>query len=291
MSGLEMLSAISAVSTLLDAALSIIRRMRKAHEQQKHLANVLSNYYDELAKMNAILRIVEHEQALQTAAVASELVKIDKLVTRLFAHLKNLDPGTKGFVCQFAHQMRQGSKDEKELADIMAALGSAKSSLSLCIQVANAGLKRTVENTVVANAEVVKRIDYILQQVLGEGRGLKLAELLKNRPVRGDGLVPLSDGDIAQLSNNPYCLTMDSSTAIQPLLNNPTSRITINNFTEQQALQMNGPVGEKGWREVSHLEIRNNKANGRSIQINHGISEDVLTNCYLLELHLYRISV
>jgi len=35
------------------------------------------------------------------------------------------------------------------------------------------------------NAEVLNRIDLVLQQVFGEGRGLKLAELLKGRSARG----------------------------------------------------------------------------------------------------------
>jgi hypothetical protein len=44
-----------------------------------------------------------------------------------------------------------GSKDEKTLADIMNELTRAKSNLSLRLQVANVGLTRTVENTIVAN--------------------------------------------------------------------------------------------------------------------------------------------
>jgi hypothetical protein len=53
------------------------------------------------------------------------------------------------------------------------------------------------------------------------------------------------------------------------------SRIVIENMTEEQALQINGPIGEKGWREVSHLEIRNNRAAGNSIQLNHGTSMEI----------------
>ena len=54
-----------------------------------------------------------------------------------------------------------------------------------------------------------------------------------------------------------------------------TSRIVVNNMTEDQALQINGPIGVEGWREAIKLEIRNNKAAGNAIQLNHGIQMEV----------------
>jgi hypothetical protein len=71
------------------------------------------------------------------------------------------------------------------LADIMNELSRAKSNLGLRLQVANVGLTRTVENTITANAEVVSRIDLLLQQEFGKGQGLKIAELLRDRSPRG----------------------------------------------------------------------------------------------------------
>ena len=88
-------------------------------------------------------------------------------------------------------------------------------------------------------------------------------------------MVPLSDADIACLSDEVASPTGDADAAAKPAANAPTSRIVIDNSTQEQALQINGPIGEKGWWEVSHLEIRNNKAVGRSIQVNHGTSMDV----------------
>jgi hypothetical protein len=52
-------------------------------------------------------------------------------------------------------------------------LTRAKSNLSMHAQVANVGLTHTVEDIVVANAAIVDRINLLLQQVFGEGRGLK----------------------------------------------------------------------------------------------------------------------
>lgn len=47
-----------------------------------------------------------------------------------------------------------------------------------------------------------------------------------------------------------------------------------------QPLQINGLIGEKGWWEVSQLDIRSNRAVGRSIQVNHGTSTEVF-DCLL----------
>jgi hypothetical protein len=88
-------------------------------------------------------------------------------------------------------------------------------------------------------------------------------------------MVPLSDSDIACLSNDKPAPLHAAAAAPEPAANRSTSRIVINNITEGQALQINGPVGESGWKEVVQLEIRDNSAANKSIQVNHAISEDV----------------
>jgi hypothetical protein len=184
-SGFEVLGAVSAASSLLDSAIGTIKRVCKAYERQKEVLKVLNSYDDELSTMKNILQIVSDEEALQTAAVASQLKKIKGLAERLNDCLQLLEPGTRGSMCQFTHQLVHGSAYEKALADIMDELGHAKSGLSLHIQVANVGLTQTVRDKLVVNAEVVYRVDHFLQQVLGEGQGLKIAMLLKDRPTQG----------------------------------------------------------------------------------------------------------
>lgn len=122
---------------------------------------------------------------MRTAGVASELVELEAIGARLVACLQNLEPGNKGPMRQVTHQLLHGSKDEQTLTDIMDELTRAKTNLSLRLKVANVGLTRTVENTIVANTAVVERINNLLEQVFGEGRGLKIAEMLRSRPPRG----------------------------------------------------------------------------------------------------------
>jgi hypothetical protein len=134
------------------------------------------------------------------------------------------------------------------------------------MQVALVGVAKTVENKLIANTVVITRIDEVLKEVFGDGKGLKLAELISNKPVENDTVV-LSDADIQELGED--AAGGDASLVV------PTSRIVIENTSEKQAFQINGPIGKEGWWEVSKLEIRKNQASGQSIQINHGTSMEV----------------
>lgn len=99
-------------------------------------------------------------------------------------------------------------------------------------------------------------------------------------------MVPLSDGDVACFNDEVASLTSDVDGTPKAAVNHPTSRIVIHNITEEQALQINGPIGKKGWWEVSHLEIRNNKllvGVYRSIMARLWMCSSV---CWLLELQI-----
>jgi len=53
--------------------------------------------------INIIIQIVKDEEALRTAAVASELVKIEAVAAKLVNCLKTVDLGTKSSMRQLAH--------------------------------------------------------------------------------------------------------------------------------------------------------------------------------------------
>ncbi|KAH8727681.1 hypothetical protein GQ44DRAFT_703624 [Phaeosphaeriaceae sp. PMI808] len=40
-------------------------------------------------------------------------------------------------------------------------------------------------------------------------------------------------------------------------------------------MQINGPIGEKGWKEVDHLEIKDNVAAEMCIQVKDAMSNEV----------------
>lgn len=53
-----------------------------------------------------------------------------------------------------------------------------------------------------------------------------------------------------------------------------TSRRVEWNEANDQALQVNAPIGIGGFTEVDHLVIINNKALKKAVQVNHAVSQD-----------------
>jgi hypothetical protein len=181
----DVLGVASSVAQLLEGAIRLLKRVRKAYERHQNLAEVLDKHALEIENINAIVRAIVDEDALQTAVVTSELEKLHAIGAKLVNCLEELDPRNKGKVRQLAHQLVHGTKEEETLADIMRSLDRAKADLSLRVQLANVGLTRMVHDTVLANVEVISLIDRLLAEVFRESHGLKLAGLLKDMVLQG----------------------------------------------------------------------------------------------------------
>jgi hypothetical protein len=151
----------------------------------KNLANVLESHDDELVTIRNLTKVIRDEEALRTAAVISQLVRVEHHAKKLNNCLQSLDPGCRGLGRQITHQLVRGSAVERLLADIMDEISRAKSDLSLHIQVANVGLTKVVGDRFVANMKEVRRIEDILQQSFGRRWDLRIALLLKDRPTHG----------------------------------------------------------------------------------------------------------
>jgi hypothetical protein len=181
----DVLGVASSVAQLLEGAIRLLKRVRKAYERHQHLTEALDKHTLEIENINAIVRTIVDEDALQTAAVSSELTKLHAVGAKLLKCLRELDPGNKGIVRQLAHQLVHGTKEEETLANIMTDLDRVKADLSLRVQLANVGLTRMVHDTVLANVEVINRIDRLLAEVFRESHGLKLAGLLRDTIPQG----------------------------------------------------------------------------------------------------------
>lgn len=167
---------------MLDTAAGIFSRIRAAHERQKHISTVIDSHKEEVSSITNIISIVREEKALQTASVVSELINIETIGQKLVRSLQTLEK-SKGNIHQLAYQLVHGANNEKTLAAIMAKLAHVKGNLSLKIQVANVGLLRNAQDTITANATIIEEVNSKLERVLGEGRGLKIVQLLADRSV------------------------------------------------------------------------------------------------------------
>ncbi|KAM5344946.1 hypothetical protein ACJ41O_010808 [Fusarium nematophilum] len=276
MSGLEIASG---VVGFLEMSFRLLDRLLDAYEGQKELAQVLTSHRAELQNVNTAIKLVRDEDALQTATVTAELVEMEKIAKRLVELLRELSRSrsTSG---QFIHQLIYRSRDEEKLKKIMQELSRSHEHLALRIHVAHVGLTKTLSEQMVVDAEVVQRIDKLLQEVFTKGRGLQMIEFLRSRNLQGDGIIPLTDADVAALPKEERGAKIFEGT-----------RLIVGNLTKEQAIQINGPIGRDGWVEASHIEIRDNIAAGESTMINHAISMDTFLGAMILDAQSVALSI
>ncbi|PMD51242.1 uncharacterized protein K444DRAFT_620384 [Hyaloscypha bicolor E] len=255
----EVLGTASAVVQLLEAAISVMGRLRRAFERQKEMAAVLEKHDLELNNLISLVRTIEDEKDLRTDAVSKELKKLGDIERELVDCLNGIDPGTKGKVHQIAHQLFHGSKEERKLANIMNDLTRAKLDLSFRVQVASVGVIRDVGDAVLVNAETINRIDRCLRELLGEGKGLRIAKLLRDGcPQDQDGNFRLKRADVDEAleyddgnkrsGNGPGHYVREKVRKID------------NNKAEKNSLVVAAPVVTDIWAHMDRIEINGNSA-------------------------------
>ncbi|KAF1919370.1 hypothetical protein BDU57DRAFT_443035 [Ampelomyces quisqualis] len=275
---LVFVSALQAATQLLEQAFRVIGRLHKAHIRQKALIDVLARHENELSSIKAIVGIIDDEEDLQIASVAAELTRLRKVQCKLVKLLEELDPKRKGAAKQFARQLTKGSSDEQRLGEIMNELGQVKAMLLLRIQVANVGVMHNMEKRLVANTEVILRVDQFLREEFNGCEGLRIARLLKGRLPSNDGTVMLTAADLKSLSDEEdrdcsedetLVGDSDSSSSFGVKRRLTTERIILRNTAKQQSLQINAALGEDLWRDINRLVIKENISENESVQVNH----------------------
>jgi hypothetical protein len=171
------LGVLSATAQLLDQAIRVLGRIRKARQRQKALLDNLAQHESELSSIKAMIDIIVDEESLRTASVLGEVVRLRDVQDKLVKLLEQLDPRPKTSVQQFSHQLMNGSSDDSKMLAIMNELGQVKSMLLLRIQ----GVMRDVQQRLVANTEVIARVDQFLKEELSGCEGLRIARLLQGR--------------------------------------------------------------------------------------------------------------
>ncbi|KAH7356406.1 hypothetical protein BKA65DRAFT_592024 [Rhexocercosporidium sp. MPI-PUGE-AT-0058] len=279
----EVLGVAASVAQVLEVAFRLIKRAKKAYDRHNNLIEVLDQHSLEIQSVSAIVNTILDEDALQTAVVALELEKVGAIGRKLVQYLRDLDPGSKGQVRLIAHQLMHGTKEEGALALIMADLDRAKFNLSLRLQLANVGLTRMVHDTVVANVQVVNRIDRLLAEVIGGTHGLKLAALIEDGQPPDHGFATIDKFDIASMH-----LEGTGDFSSDTILDEETiDRLIVGNIAKDSAVQLLGPVGKDMWEGV-RVRIQNNKASGQSAQFVY--PTDFATFKYMLD-HQERMAV
>lgn len=103
--------------------------------------------------------------------------------------LERLDPGKKSSSRQLAYQFISGSKDEEHFDNIVKKMNTAKTNIILHVQVASVGLTRDAQSNIIANTAEISHLDRTIRELLGDGRGLRIASLLKDQPLNSKRLI------------------------------------------------------------------------------------------------------
>jgi hypothetical protein len=276
-------------------SLRLFAKIRAAYERQRDLVEILDAHTTKLTDLQKLIRLLEDENALHTANLQGPIDDLKHVQQDLNVCLRALNPAAaagarRNTVVQTSQQLFKGSRDEKMLADIMVRIEDAKRNVCFTIQVASVGFYRIVGEKIVVIAEVVQRIDKMLVELLGEGSGLKMAELLQKHPSDGlscfpanaeqslvsssnpeleEGLVILSKAEVASLRvEGPSAPSDISEAPTRPLDQERIERIIIGNMALDDAVQFNGPIGEDIWKNIT-VRIENNRATGTAVQVNY----------------------
>ncbi|KAE8847419.1 hypothetical protein CFE70_006098 [Pyrenophora teres f. teres 0-1] len=277
------ISVVQVTTQLMEQAFRVFGRLRNAHNRQKALIDVLNRHENEIKSVKMIIGIIDDEEELQQlATVFTELLRMQEVQNKLASLLETLDPKTKSPVNQFTRQLVHGSADEKKLCSIMDEMSHVKSSLLLCIQVSNVGVTRSIEKEIVANAEVIQRIDQSLRDLVQNCEGLRIARLLKGRRPLNDGTVPLTPADLASLNDDEN----SDSSGDETLVGDPkicsreiplkTERIIRRNEARNKAVQVNAALGKDLWKNLHRLVIEDNVVDSQGIQVNYAITPEML---------------
>ncbi|KAJ5969100.1 hypothetical protein N7501_005348 [Penicillium viridicatum] len=199
--------------------------------------------------------------------MTSELEKMKNLSQELLTLLERLNSGKKSRPRQIAHQLISGSQDEGHLARIVERMNTAKTNIIVHVQIAGVELTRDSQGIIAANSAKISQLGRTVRELLGDGRELGIASLIKNQPLHEEGTVVLGPDDLNQIGVS--------------VPKGGTTRMITSNLTRLQELQINGPVGEDEWKTISHLAIKDNEAGPVSSQVNYPVSGAVFYSLLL----------
>lgn len=191
----EIIGTTASIVGLIGTAISLVQQIKKARASVRGSSKSLDNVSALLDAISTSLRMVEAEPRIQTAEIEDQIKYIVKVEQELQAFCDRLQAQqAKGTVHKYAHALKSGDEDDKELADILTKLQNARSELHLRISVINVGLVGNLQDGFQVARSTLQTTNALLRQ--GLGVTLALAERLSNRELEtlGKSLEPLTPG-------------------------------------------------------------------------------------------------
>ncbi|CZR65953.1 uncharacterized protein PAC_15853 [Phialocephala subalpina] len=256
----DVLGTTSAIVALLETAINLIQRLRKARDSINRTSQTLDNITKQLNTLFSTLNLVKEEETLQTASVGQQLqaiVEVAKELSDFFDKVKAEQE--RQTVRRFLHALKSGDEEDVELAAIFDRLDKARLELVLRISLAQVGLIGNLQDGFSVAIGVLQETNTNVKQILG--RDLSLAIRLEdNQPQHADGTVPLDQADIEALGLDAALETAaDDATVTES-----DSTTIVDNITLGQARIMTGDIGVESWqrRVTRRTIIAKNKFGG-----------------------------
>ena len=253
-------------------------------------------------RIKNIVELIREEEALRTANVTVELGNMDGIARRLNEALGDMGR-ERGAKRQYLYQLMHGKRDQGVLAGLMEEMNRSNVALTLFVSVAHVGVSLATGQGLVADRKVIRRIDRTLQDVLGRGKGLRIAGLLDSRSPESrlmDSLrprsirltvfsdfvyhcvdvdtVPITEADLMEIDREVMSpleeeeeKKMSEEKGISVMVNR--------NYARDQSLMINGAVGRHDWMIGSKIKVSvtGNETSGQATMLAGVISEEALS--------------
>ncbi|KAF4451549.1 hypothetical protein F53441_5506 [Fusarium austroafricanum] len=267
---IDPIGAAAAASATIDQSLKFIRRVSTAIEIHKNGNKDLEFIFNDLCSITQVIELVEAIDEIKTKGVLKALANMRKHAEKLDDHVQQVKKksNTGSSLRRAANHFMTGPEDLEHTNRMVTELTTVKATLILQIQVAHVGL--VVQNeqekrknpgcTHMLNSLVLHEVNQVVEQKLGKGQGLKIAEVLRGKNPDDNGMIHLTQEEYE-------CLILYNSRDNQPNKELSTIRVT-NNHTYDQALQINGFISDDWVEFAQNLTIENNQARNQSIQVN-----------------------
>lgn len=191
---IDPIGATVAATATVEQSLKLIRRVSTAIELHKNGNSNLEYLCNDLCSIAQVIELVQIIDELKTKGVCKSLANILKHAQKLDHHVQHIKEKSKtgSSMRRVVYQFMSGPEDLESTKTMVAELTTLKATLTLHIQMAHVGLvvehekRNNSGDTHILNNIILQEVNQVVEQRLGKGRGLKIAEVLQGKEPDGE---------------------------------------------------------------------------------------------------------
>lgn len=176
-SGLEILGGISAIISIIEAAVKVADRISQAKDKDAW-TTLIDRNRKEMRSLQKIVELIKQEEALRTKDIIEEVAEISELATKVQQLLKKMEEA--GFRSNF----KNGKSWKLELQALTSSISTAKGTLTLKIGSAHVGLTMDANKKYAVQMEKIDNVESQLKKLVDDFGCLDISEVIKGRKPR-----------------------------------------------------------------------------------------------------------